>query len=227
MTFNDVYAFLPDSKEFKNLEPMNYNRLLHGCCSHDGGLFVCGGKEFRPSTCCECFNIQDNKWKFVAEMSEERVNFQIVSFGKFFWAIGGWNENETLNSTEYYDDVTDHWTKSTPMLEKRAKHSAVAFREQIFIIGGVNAVHVGGLRTAEVLDTKTKQFTALKPMLKPRYFVPTAINEHKLYCFGGEGPDEESIKSIESFNLYSGEWEKEENMNEFDHGYSAVTVYDY
>ena len=57
-------------------------------------------------------------------------------------------------------------------------------------------------------------------------FVSTAISEHKLYCFGGERSDGELIKSLESFNLYSGEWEKEENMNELDHGYSAVTVYD-
>ena len=68
----------------------------------------------------------------------------------------------------------------------------------------------GGLGTAEVLDTKTEQFTALKPMSKPRCFVPTAISEHTFYCFIGHRLNGEWIESMESFNLYSGEWEKEE-----------------
>ena len=60
-TFNDVYAFSTDSQDFKALAPLNYSRTGHGCCSHAGGLFVCGGRDRFPSTCCEHFNIQDNK----------------------------------------------------------------------------------------------------------------------------------------------------------------------
>ena len=45
--------------------------------------------------------------KFVAEMSEKRMGFQIVSCCKFIWAIDGGNTNGTLNSTECYDDFTD------------------------------------------------------------------------------------------------------------------------
>ena len=64
------------------------------------------------------------------------MNLQVVSCGKFIWELGGWGEGEILNSTKYYFDVTDKWTKSIPMLDKIAGHSAVAFRDHIYIIGG-------------------------------------------------------------------------------------------
>ena len=156
------------------------------------------------------------------------MNFQIVSCGKFIWAVGGWNnKSKHLNATEYYDDVIDKWTSSTQMLEKREGHSAVAFRNNIYIIGGYNLDHKEGLRTAEVLDTKTTQFTALKPMTMLRYCFAAAISEHKLYCFGSQGPNEEWIMSMESFNLYSEEWENEEITHQLEEVSSAMTVYDY
>ena len=59
-------------------------------------------------------------------------------------------------------------------------------------------------RTAEVLYTKTEQFTAIKPMAMLRCCFATAISEHKLlYCFGVEGPNGEVLKSAELFNLYN------------------------
>ena len=110
---------------------------------------------------------------------------------------------------------------STPMLEKRCYHSAVAFREKIYVLGGRN-LEVGRLRTAEVFDTKTKQFSSIKPMQAPRSWFAAAIADHKIYCFGGLG----SLDQVESFNLYSEEWKEEETENEFFVSVSAVTLYD-
>ena len=187
-------------------------------------MFVCGGKDGLPSACCERYIPQDLQWKFVAEMSEERVDLQIVSCRKLIWAIGGRNANETSNSTEYYDHLTDKWTKSTQMLEKRSGHSAVAFRDHIYVIGGIRSHPFAVVLTAEVLDTKTGQFTAIKPIKTSCCVFATAISEHKLYCFGSLRFDR--VMLVESFNLYSGEWETEENLNKLDQGDFAITVYD-
>ena len=154
-------------------------------------------------------------------MIEARKEFQIVSCGKFMWVIGGQCWNGILQSTEYYDEVIDKWTLSTPMLEKRKDHCAVAFREKIYVLGGFNR-EIGRLRTAEVLDTKAKQFSHIKPLQAPRCWFAAAISDHKLYCFGGlEGFDQ-----LESFNLYSEEWESETTVDNFTGSISAVTLYD-
>ena len=101
---------------------MSYSRCCHRCCGHAGGLLVCGGKDGLASTCCEKFNINDKEWKLVAELTEARIYFQIVSSWTFIWAIGGRCKNRVLHSTEYYDEVVNKWTLSTPMLEKRTRH---------------------------------------------------------------------------------------------------------
>ena len=82
-----VYSFKDNNTTL--MAPMNSRRFCHGCCSHAGHLFVCGGKDGEPSACCEKLIIKDNKWFFIAEMNEARWIFQVVTCGKYLWAIGG------------------------------------------------------------------------------------------------------------------------------------------
>ena len=114
-------------------------------------------------------------------------------------------KNGSLNSVEYYDNVTNKGILSTSMIERRAGHDVVAFRHNNFIIRGHDK-EVGGfvipraLCTAEVLHTTTKQFTSIKPMHIPRAKSVAAISKHKLYSFGGFNNN----NSVE-FDLYTGE----------------------
>ena len=147
---NQVSVYSLDDNKSTLMAPMNFTRNGHGCCSHAGHLFVCGGKGGKPSTCCEKLIIKDDKWIFIAKMNEARLDFQVVSCGKYVWAIGGQNKRGVLNTTEYYDDIIDKWTKSTPMIQKRLRHSAVTFRENVYLIGGYDGCR--GLRSAEKLE---------------------------------------------------------------------------
>ena len=52
-------------------------------------------------------------------MNEARSEFQVVSCGKYLWAIGGEGTNGVLKTTEFYDVIINKWKKSTPMIEKR------------------------------------------------------------------------------------------------------------
>ena len=80
-------------------------------------------------------NAEDNTWAPVADMKETRKMFQVVSCGKRMWALAGQVTNRTLNSTEFYDYVSDQWTVSTPLIENRREHASVAFRGKIYVIG--------------------------------------------------------------------------------------------
>ena len=48
--------------------------------------------------------------------------------------------NGVLISIEYYDDVTDKWNLSVPMIEKKAGYSVVTVCHYIYIIGGYKIV---------------------------------------------------------------------------------------
>ena len=141
-------------------------------------------KNQEPSTCCEKVIIKEDNWIFVAETNEARIALQVVSCGKHLWEFGGMGHCQTsLNTTEYYDDVTDKWTKSNSTIEKRRGHRAVAFRQEVYVIGGDGGHAL--LSSAEKLDTTTGQWTALRSMAVGRFSFGAAITEHKLYCFGG------------------------------------------
>ena len=221
LTTNEVHIYSLDDNKSALMAAMNFTRQEHGCCSHAGHLFVCGGKDGKPSICCEKLIIKDDKWVFIAKMNEARISLQVVSCGKYVWAIGGQNKRGFLNTVEYYDDVIDKWTKSTPMIEKRHRHRAVAFREYIYVIGGMNRSRV--LISSEKLDTRSGQWTFISSMRDPLVGFGTAINEHKLYCFGGGYPNERLVKC---FDLYSEDWIEEQNMPDAYGFLSAVTLYD-
>ena len=111
---------------------------------------------------------------------------------------------------------------------EESRTQAVAFRENINVFGGINC-EVGYLCTAEVLDTRTKQFTTIKSMRYKRHMFAVAISEHKLYCFGGVDIRVE-LNSVESFDLYSERWQIEENDNNMPayvgKNGAAITIYD-
>ena len=60
-------------------------------------------------------------------------------------------------------------------------------------------------------------------MNSSRVFFGTAINEHKLYCFGGNYWDGTSVVY---FDLYNEVWIEVERMPEIFASFSAVTVHD-
>ena len=99
---NVVVLDSTDDNKSSSVVPMKYSRMCHGCCAHAGALFVCGGKDGKPSAFCEKLIIKDNKWKFVAKMNVAKFHFQVVSCGKVILAISGRNSSGTSNTTEYF-----------------------------------------------------------------------------------------------------------------------------
>ena len=109
------------------------------------------------------------------------------------------------------------------MIKKRASPAAVGFRDRIFVIGGFNEDD-GVLNTTEVFDINTKQFTLLKQnMTTPRFSLVAAISGCKLYCFAGFDGMSNYTASVESFNIYTETWKKEEDIELYVD--DVVTIY--
>ena len=218
---SEVFSFSDNKSTIS--EPMKCSRSFHGCCAHAGKLYVCGGKNARSSTCCEVLETTEGKWRFIANMNVARDMFEVVSCGEMIWAFGGENDKgEYLNSTEFYDEKEDKWTVSSLMNEKRSQHSAVAFRDNIYILGGMNKTSY--LNTAEVFDTEMQQFTIVSSMLTPRRMFAAAITGEEIYCFGGYNG--QVVDLVESFNMINGEWKPEKNLSQKNSGLAAVTIYE-
>ena len=215
----EVYS-LSDNKSTLTT-PMTFKRDDHGCCTHKGQLYVCGGytdESGRASSGCEMLDISEEKWFSKSNMNAPRSHFVAVSSGDFIWAFGGLHDN----STEFYDEKKDVWTMTTPMIEERHSHSAVAFRHNIYVLGGWNGFY---LNTAEIFDTLTHQFSSMQSMEIPRMDFAATVNGNYIYCLGGFYPNGYA-DSVESFNMITGEWKNEENLPQRKQNLAAVTVYD-
>lgn len=71
-------------------------------------------------------------------MIQERIGFSLVAVNSFIYALGGGDcKNMTmLNSVERYDPSLDTWTEVASMTYSRARLSAVAHNNSIYVFGG-------------------------------------------------------------------------------------------
>ena len=144
-TLDTVEAYSLDDNTTTFVATMNCARYYHACCAHGNRLFVCGGHKDngKVARSCEVLEEGGKEWRSVASMNERRANFAVVSCGKYLWALGGKLKNLKSRTTERYDSVKNKWMFSVLMLESRADHVAVAFRNKIFVFR---------ISSAEVLD---------------------------------------------------------------------------
>jgi len=146
-----------------------------------------------------CFDLASQTFVQVqTEMTTPRTSFQIVRMpnGRFL-AIGGVNNSGLLRDCEQFDPLTHQWTTCSPMMEARARESAVLGCDgKVYVFGNGK---VTGPQTAEYYDPMEERWTQLPSC--PAYFHDCACascNNGKIYFFGGTVYDEENKWSTTS-----------------------------
>ena len=128
------------------------------------------------------------------------------------------SSNKLLDSSEFYDENKDMWTMSTPMIQRRSRHSAVAFRSNIYLLGGSK------VNTIEIFDTMMQQFTRIRSRRFLRCHFGATISGEKIFCLGGYGKGD--FDAVYSFNLVTREWKRETTLPQKLFGIAAVTAYE-
>ena len=132
------------------------------------------------------------------------------------------SSNKLLDSSEFYDENKDMWTMSTPMIQRRSRHSAVAFRSNIYLSGCTE--DQVKIITAVIFDTVTQQFTRIRSMRFSCCCFGATISYEKIYCFGGYKNDIRD--AVDSFNMVTREWKRETTLSQKLFGIAAVTAYE-
>ena len=103
-------------------------------------------------------------WEPTESMSTPRQDFVAVSWGGVFAiAIGGFDGNQVLSSTEIYNAETQTWSPGPELITPRTHHRAVKLDEdRVLITGGFD----GNAETAscEILNLATGTSEAVAPM---------------------------------------------------------------
>lgn len=103
-------------------------------------------------------------WESAESMSTPRQDFVAVSWGGgYAIAIGGFDGNQVLSSTEIYNAETGTWSPGPELITPRTHHRAVKLdADRVLITGGFDGV--AETASCEILNLATGTSEAVAPM---------------------------------------------------------------
>jgi hypothetical protein len=145
------------------LEP----RYSHSACLLPSGkVLICGGLGFRnsqpnfPLTSVELYDPATGKWKAASPTGKSRYFPSLIRIGENRILATGGENSETSNTAEIYDETSNSWTPTAPLLEARSHFSVTPWDGGILATGGM-----GGflLPSVEVFDPPFPEIAVEQP----------------------------------------------------------------
>jgi WD40 repeat protein len=131
--------------------------------------------------------------------------------------VGGMEEQERSSGTaEVYDPATGTFTETGNLKHKRVGQTATLLKDgRVLIAGGSNEIFfLGALRTAEIYDPATGEFTETGDMNIPRLgHRATLLPDGKVLLTGGQLGDESKTASAELYDPATGLFTRAPDMN--------------
>ncbi len=138
-------------------------------------------------------------WEPTESMSTPRQDFVAVSWGGVYAvAIGGFDGNQVLSSTEIYNAETQTWSPGPELISPRTHHRAVMLdADRVLITGGFDGV--AEIATCEILNLATGTSEAVAPMNMARA-------SHTLVWAGARIMAAGGFNAAEGFQLAASEY---------------------
>ena len=134
------------SSEEKKWQVVAENKLISHVsfrlCVFMSKIFIIGGfnRTLATTPYCSVLDTSDYKWDRTRNMLMERLYPTCAVFRGNVVVSGGRNERDFSNTVEVYDHSSDTWSYMASMMEPRVRHSLVAMRNKMFVVGGSGVV---------------------------------------------------------------------------------------
>ena len=139
-------------------------------------------------------------------MNTKRCSFPLVYFHDKVWAIGGYSNQNVLDTIETYDIGENRWTTiENKLLQNRYGHSAVVHNKNLYVIGGFTKGNLL-ISSVEVYSSDTNQLTFVTPMNQARGFFGCSILNNKIYIIGGYLNQNKYSDSVEMYDTENDVW---------------------
>jgi len=161
-------------------------------------------------------------------MSENRYAHTVDEInGKIYIVGGGDHEGGLFPATALvYDRSTGIWD-TIPLYNNilRNCHNSCVVNGKLYVVGGNNGIKT--VSTMEVLDPITNQWTSLDSMPTDRGLAACAVVDDTIYVIGGirgylNALDYTGLKTVESYDITTGQWNSKSEMPTKRWGHSAV-----
>ena len=142
---------------------------------------------------------------FIAQMSLARSGFGAVATESEILAIGGFNRDGCMDSSECYSSITNTWKPVEPMNTRRGRLSITQVEDNIYAIGGSDGRKE--LSSVETLDMKLCKWRRVQArMPTPRSCLGSANLNGMVYAVGGEHYSL-PLRTTEAFDPTTGSWQ--------------------
>jgi N-acetylneuraminic acid mutarotase len=176
--------------------------VLAGALATAGCSLERGGDELRSAS--------SRAWTPLAPATLARTEVSAARGGRYVYVVGGFERESGASSavTERYDLERDRWARVAAMPVPLNHAAAVAYRGDVYVLGGYRAR--GGLaeETAALhrYDPERNRWTALASAPTARGALAAGVIGHRLYAAGGANAGGVPLATLEVYDFRTGRW---------------------
>jgi len=205
------------------IDGLREERYNAAAVAFGGKIYVIGGRERNELIkSIEIFDPDSNEWsKSNYHLKHRREGAAAVVYDGKIYVIGGYDSDGSyLDSVEIFDPQKETGDEiENTMNFPRALLGAVTVEDTIFALGGF---YYGPISAVEKFIPDNNWQTIASMSTLRASFVACAAN-NMIFAIGGHG-QMEILKSIEAYNLATGDWEIKEPMNFAREAFTAQVV---
>lgn len=181
-----------------------------------GKIYVPGG--LGGMRTFEVYDIATDAWEGLAPLPAGRHHLMAAAHGGRIFVFSGADDNWRATNTAWaYDPNADRWATLAPMPEPRYAGAAVSLGGYIFAVGGDGPS--GRLLRYDPVDD---EWTALAATLERREHTAATSLGGDIYVMGGRFSGVGELRSVEIYDVASGQWAYGPPLRTARGGFSAV-----
>ena len=199
----------------------------HGSVLYTDNLMVTGGKDGNATSdkIHEVQVVPPYTVKTLSRMPEPRQCHCTELFDDSLLILGGRKSGhcrDNLSSVVLYDIKNNVCKQLAPLPYEVSDMATVRWKDNVVVIGGAGK-RGNALNTVIMYNVKTEQSHMLPPMRCARLGCAAVVVKNNIVVLGGYG-DQGPLKSVESFNLESYDWQELPEMSQAKYWRAAVVV---
>jgi hypothetical protein len=185
--------------------------------AHRNKLYLIGGRRINP---VEVYDPLTNQWTAKSKTPIELHHFQAVVHGDAIYLVGamtgGWPKETPLEKVVVYYPEKDEFKfiHSIPESRRRGGAGAVAYKDKIYIVGGITNGHMDGYQPwLDVYDPATGAWDVLDDAPHARDHFQAVVIGGKLYAAAGRTTSQRTeqgfdltVEECDAYDLIQGKW---------------------
>ena len=210
---NKVEQYDPTLNQWKRLTSLPTERYDFKVCTHQGLLYVIGGRDKSDHyslNLVECYDLKSGQWSRRADMLERRSQLGVGVVDGYLYVVGGAELTSfglnILQSVERYDPEKNQWSFVAPLKSKRCQMTIVTDKTTMYAVGGRGKKRE--LATCEVYNSVKNKWSIIATMNVPRCNAGACMVDRLLYVFCGNRDEDAEV-----FNPVTKTWKMISGMS--------------